>query len=955
MTLFKTANDYLNKYTNPMLYGYSKLGEYANNKIRNYISGDNQTTESPITPTSTRTIQLETYNSRYPWFDEADYLRLEQLVNEHWVAWSEKAKLMDEFYQYYYPQVFNKHMLDARQETINNWVYDNGDKLANGDKVANAQYRAASLAQQAKEKFDIAYNVSDTDVINSMKENIPNWQELLTKYLDTGDPEILYAAWIYEEWEETPDYRTQKEIANEALGSNWWKEAWANMKASSFWPLDSWEKAIYKWKKNLQNISSKIDDYLLDKVPESVRKDAYWDMTDEEIKAQNQQLRDTNKQEIDDYIRLVNDANQRNRASTVNPVVQNYYNRRDFTDLLAEWDWDGFFYKWLWDAASNRDMPIIIWASIVNPAMWTALMGTNSYVRESQDAYETMRNAWATHEQAEAWGAVVWLINSAIEVYLDKLLWWVETSSSKAAREALKKNVMDQVSKKSFTELVESATKTYVGSSLEEWLEEWLQNIVTNAAEMTVKENPEWSDLFKWGRAAAEGWIFNPMNLIAPWTDIYKNTMGTNTMTNTADTTNKTNIWDTTDINQDTNTANQNTTTSENMNEKATLTEELYSIDPTLTKKLQNNPYTAEVWQKTKEYIDKNGRPERSNDVAKVLIEDVADRVQTKLMEKMDEWWEAWKLYAPLKDAGYTVDLTELKNGIDEMLEDYGIEITEYEWTDGKMKRDLDFGKTAIDGSEASNIRKIYNWIQNTNAPMSMKEYLERFRRTLSDMVDFNPNGRDQAWRKIADTPWDKVLKWIRTKANELAHSQIDTLADLDKVFNEWVKVMDEVSDWLVYKDKSKRWIIRDNITQIIKNLDEPTRRQLANRLETLMPWIKEEVNAINQMPKVIDHYYNPSKLQVTIRDKAWGGIGSIFWPLWWFIGSKVGEWTSDKIDAKKMEVWDKVLSETSEAWKAKLAEIENRIENNKNLTKAQQAILDDITARLKEETEDIK
>ena len=99
-------------------------------------------------------------------------------------------------------------------------------------------------------------------------------------------------------------------------------------------------------------------------------------------------------------------------------------------------------------------------------------------------------------------------------------------------------------------------------------------------------------------------------------------------------------------------------------------------------------------------------------------------------------------------------------------------------------------------------------------------------------MVDFNPNGRDQAWRKVADTPWDKVLKKIRTKANDLAHNQISELADLDKEFNEWVKVMDEVSDGLVYKDSSKRWVIRDNITQIIKNLDEPTRRQLANRLE---------------------------------------------------------------------------------------------------------------------------
>jgi hypothetical protein len=69
-----------------------------------------------------------------------------------------------------------------------------------------------------------------------------------------------------------------------------------------------------------------------------------------------------------------------------------------------------------------------------------------------------------------------------------------------------------------------------------------------------------------------------------------------------------------------------------------------------------------------------------------------------------------------------------------------------------------------------------------------------------------------------------------------LAHAQIPELAAVDKKFNEWVEVMDEVSDGLVYKDSSKRGVIRDNIAQIISNLDTKNRRQLANRLEKLIP-----------------------------------------------------------------------------------------------------------------------
>jgi hypothetical protein len=66
-------------------------------------------------------------------------------------------------------------------------------------------------------------------------------------------------------------------------------------------------------------------------------------------------------------------------------------------------------------------------------------------------------------------------------------------------------------------------------------------------------------------------------------------------------------------------------------------------------------------------------------------------------------------------------------------LEEYGITVNE----NGK----LDFSKSSI-SSEASDIQKIYNRIENTDAPMSMDEYL-RFRKTASDMVNFNPNNKN--------------------------------------------------------------------------------------------------------------------------------------------------------------------------------------------------------------------
>jgi hypothetical protein len=182
-----------------------------------------------------------------------------------------------------------------------------------------------------------------------------------------------------------------------------------------------------------------------------------------------------------------------------------------------------------------------------------------------------------------------------------------------------------------------------------------------------------------------------------------------------------------------------------------------------------------------------------------------------------------------------------------------------------------------------------------------------------------------------------------------LAHAQIPELAELDKIYSEWVDIMDEVSDWLVYKDAAKRWVIKDNVYQIIKNLDEPSRRQMVNRLEKLIPWIKEEVNAINQMPKVIDHYYNPSKLQQWLTSEWVKTVWAAGWLLWYLLAKWGWEWIAKIIDSHKSKAWDEVLQETSEEWKAKMQEIQTKIEENKRLTKGQEARLQWLKDRLLE------
>lgn len=869
-----------------------------------------------------------TKQQKFPWLNDEQIKRLESISSD--------PQRQQELYKQTIQQLNSQNVKDNRIATENEMAYRNlNQKDVRQKNYTDSQIRLEQLADLTKDKFWLRQDAPTQEVVNwviAMAQDKGVSLDEMNAYLDTWDQNFLYNLGL-------------KENPKEKLRENAWDNIWDNIRTKANVPIDNIKK---RWKRTFNEASEKIykgmlKNFVWDSVLWEmwINLDDYVDtVTDKTVTPALQQ----------DTLNYQNEINERYRAleqKNLDQDIKNYYDNKGYTKLLKEWDFKWFLYKSMWDAAQNWEMPVVIAASVFQPEIWMALMTTDAYARENQEAFENMMNNWATYEQAEQWAVAVWLVNAAVEVTLEKLLWWVETSASSAIRKTLMKNVQEEAAKKWLGRILLEWVGTQLRSSTEEWLEEIVQQIVQNAAVKTVNENQE---LFEWVGSAFEWGFYNPMNLLAWWGNINQNIQANKSEirqsimdTATTATTQSIDLLDAiSDKAQDMwDTAK---------NKVSWLVDQAYGIDETLRKDIQDNPYSAQVWARTKNYIEENGRPERSNDVAKALITDVADRVQESLMDKMEEWSEAWRLYKPLLDAGYSVDISELKDWIDEMLEKYWIKIEEYEWKDGETKTVLNFDKTAIDGSEANNIRKIYNWIKSTDKPMSLDEYKNRFRKTMSDMVDFNQVGRDQAGRKTADTQWDKVLKWIRSFANDLAHNQIPELAAVDKKFNEWVQIMDEVSDGLVYKDKAKRWVIRDNISQIIKNLDTPNRRELANRLEKIMPWITEEVRAINKMPQLIDHYYKPSKLQQTLTSSAWaavwGTIGGIpWWILWAWAWYLVSKW----IDKFKSAKWDKIISETSEDGKAKLNDIQARIKNNEKISQEQKAFLEEMSNKLKE------
>lgn len=185
-------------------------------------------------------VNVNTYNPRYPGFDEEDYKKLERLASSKWVTGSAKTNLMDELYQYYYPQVSNSHKLDERQVELNQAAYQN-----DGKEPWNTNIKLTSISQQAKQRYWISATVPDDQLLDSIVKWTPNWQKLLEDYINNGNPEFLYVAWI----QDRPKEEVKKETLWEAIVNNFkeWLETPTNIIG---WAYDSvtWAwRFLAKW------------------------------------------------------------------------------------------------------------------------------------------------------------------------------------------------------------------------------------------------------------------------------------------------------------------------------------------------------------------------------------------------------------------------------------------------------------------------------------------------------------------------------------------------------------------------------------------------------------------------------------------------------------------------------------------------------------------------------------
>lgn len=755
-----------------------------------WISTGNWSSNLNTTNTKTKSNNtLSTYNSRYPWFDEDDYKKLEAMVDAKGITGKEKTQVMDQLYQYYYPQVMNSHKLDERQQQINNAVYEN---QWNPD--GNIKIKLTNLSQMAKEKFGIDYNVDDDEVIWAMTKNIPNGDKLLEDYINNWNPELLYQAWIYNR--PTQQWGTKDLINQASTNDKTWSEKNKLEKAET---VTNYTNLLWLGAEKLDENAWKFADKWLDRWNTAVEnsteslKNKIESMSPEEIESYRKQFREDvgNKKIWTAYTEWDTIVEK-----LWNGIKWNFYYPED----------DEAFMKWLiskkanlWEDISWAD-DLLRWEDNPNVIQFfwnipsSAVKTFTATVRWLTNPYDTMKWLYtlaATKEWHQAildrywsWDAFARAMNSDPVGVADDLLAVAEIVSGAAwgVSRGLGK-VTGSQSLINFADNVKSLNIWSANDALAQKTVWWLYGVMDNVSKLTDNAYVQWANKLLQDQSSLSKMVEDTKKV---WNAIADSS-----------------VWQAV------------------KNYKDEFINKLVGIDEADRKFIQENKdLTNQVldWKKN--------------------VDTILDDVKEKVSEKRLANTEMWKEYGDLrKNKSKVVDTTEITKDMKKSLKKNGITIDK-DWNlkFNDMSKFNAKQKAAL--IDAWNELKLVEKKKNINAwnVLDMRQKFDDKLNWDGKAMDINGNlsAVDKAteWL-IREMRWviDNRAKWSVVGLKELDAKYADALADMAEI----------------RKDRlNPDWTFRDNARSKLRNITKAWNEERLARLEKMIPWITNDLKALD-------------------------------------------------------------------------------------------------------------
>lgn len=782
--------------------------------------------------TTTQKKKNNTYNPRYPWFDEEDYKKLEKMVADKGFTWSKKIDVMDQLYEIYYPQVLNKHKLDERQQEINNSIYQNWELLLTWNKEATMWTDLTKLAQEAKKKYNIPYNVNDQELVNDIVNGTENGNKLLYEYTQNWNPEIFYAAWI---WDRPQQQWGVKNIVNQLSTDNWEKTWWGKVE-----DITNKTNVIWLWTEKVDDAAWKFADKWLDRgnslaeIGTESLKSKVENMSPEEVESYRKQ-----------YQKLLKDKNWKVGRVQWDTIVEQLWNGIKWNISYDYNDED--FIKWvisqkanLWEYLTWAD-DILQWEKNPNVIQFfgnipsSAVKTFTATVRGMTNPYDTMKWLYKLAATEEWHQALLQRYGS-----WDALANAMNTDPVWVADDAL-----------ALAEIVAWGVKWV-------WKLTWNENLVTKVNNLNIwSANDALAQKTVWGIywwLDKLAWMTD--NKLVQWANRY--VQDVSSLQKTVDETK--NLW---------NAIADSSAWQAIKNWKDEMIDKIVWIDEKDRDFIQNNKKIVN------EYLD-----------GKRSVETVFDEVKDKVSEKRLESTEMWKEYWELrKNKSKVVNTEWITSDLKKTLKK--------QWITIDKNNNLKFSEMSkFNAKQKAALVDAWNELKMVEKQKNINAWnVLDMRQKFDDKLNWDGKAVDLKWDVSAvDKATEWLIKDMRWAIDNRAKTSVAWLKELDAKYSESIATIQEIrKDWL-----NSDWTFKDNARSKLRNLTKAWNEAKLERLEKLIPWITNDLKALDVWLTV----EKVTKPTVWLYSK-WQRIG------WWLIGA----WATWNIPALLAWVWLSILT----------------------------------------------
>ena len=1018
-----------------------------------------------------RILTEEEIKTNYPEFKDNvdDIMKLQKEIKPILAKWN---MVTTEWLEQKYSQLLSKDVKDlekvkeesekgnerfqAMKDTVDRVLRGNWEWLSTEWLKRVRDMDTLIQATEEAKRYWVVWGANDYEIMSYLVEKSPELQAVLVDMkenqfsnkdkaiLRTKDANLLLSAYFWDveeiwkfisdKWDEraTPEEIESVIKGKEALDEDFANSTLKKISTELWVSLDSLEKKLYRAYKNAQNWGS---DLALSYIKKSIPKE-YWEkelwisLTDEEYEAVLQKTetdvatqKAENKQNVLDYTDIVNKEYENKKATNLNPDIENYVNNRSMTNMLLQWDLKPFTYKSSWEAAQNVDNLVIMWMWIVAPQVVLPAMFADSYARESQESFEELVEVQKKmgvpedqiYDNAQKWSVYVWLASSLVEVGLEKLLWWVETTASKAFHDLLMKDFTERATKmvaeRGLIELLKQWAVTQFKASMEEWLEEVFQQAIHNKS--LQQYDPD-QKLTEWMLESFEWGFYNWMNLLAWGGDVMSNidtesmkqsayqwayNLGENTR-NVVDTVKNTFTRENNQNNRQNfidNLNNKVTTNQTTDNQNTSITPVNNAITP-----VNNNitPVNNAITTTNNNITESNDDVIELKDVSDVEenTENEAPETQEKDNTDIKEWvWDKlWGYLSWIEEntrqrmQKNPYSAQENKALIDKIESDPWIDINDYMLD--RYDEVLDSIEDSLDKEEKrrKDVWKLYQTLEETNAPVdttNLKNKIPDFQQKMEDLWDILSTSDQskiktileniqQIWdwtmdvwkaRKIADqrskrweasTDWLRLIREIRDAIDEEIRVQRPEMKEVDQEYRKSLDVIRDLRWNLVNKRTGE---FKGNAVNIVKNLLSGTNRAYLQELEKYVPWVKERLQAIRDVKFVFNAYetWNWSRFQSWIARAVFWNIFKFLWASWglpWVIAwAAIDAGVESGMKSLTRKALKETVTQETERSRAELEKINQKIEEWKQLDEKEKQKLKELGEKIVKNAEEAK